>query len=151
VLAPEAASELLLSTQLAFGSAANERSAASGVKELAKTLWQSVPMREQRRLVDAVQRCGAELSYASLRIACRASAVRAALLVSGGLRAALAALPGLEPELEGVDLGSEPEFARACARSAALAETIRCVLSTPYLATLARALDETRRRGERVA
>jgi hypothetical protein len=151
VLAPEAASELLLSTQLAFGSASDERSAAGGVKELAKTLWQSVPMREQRKLAEAVQRCGAELSYASLRAACRASAVRAALLVSGGLSAALRSLPGLEPELEGVDLRSEPDFARACARSAALAETVRCVLSTPYLDTLARVLEETRRRGERVA
>jgi hypothetical protein len=151
VLAPDVGSELVLSSQLAFGSTSDERAAASSVKALAKTLWQSVPMREQRRLADAVRGCGIQLSYASLRACCRASAARAALLVSGGLRAALTALPQLEPELAGVDLREEAEFARACERSAAFAETIRCVLSTPYLDTLTRALDAALRRGERVA
>jgi hypothetical protein len=141
VLPKEDASDLLRAAQLAFDPALARSNSASGTsKELAAALWQSMPMREQQRMSQTLRNCRGELSYEVQHARTRASAARAALLTSGGLRAALHALPALETELTGLDLSLEADFVRGCQLSAALRETIRCALSPSYLDALARAL-----------
>jgi hypothetical protein len=140
VLSPEDAGDLLRAAQLAFDPALTRSSASSTAKELAAALWQSMPMREQRLMSEAIRSRQSELSYEVQRARTRASAARAALRTSGGLRAALLTLPKLETELGGLDLSNESDFALGCKRSAALGETVRCALSRVYLDALARAL-----------
>jgi hypothetical protein len=141
VLPKEDASDLLRAAQLAFDPALTRSSSANGTtKELAAALWQSMPMREQQLMSETIRSRQGELSYDLQHARTRALAARAALLTSGGLRAALHALPTLETELDGLDLSEEEDFGRGCRLSSALAETIRCALSETYLDALARAL-----------
>jgi hypothetical protein len=136
VLPRTEAVELIDAARLAFAPAL-ARHANAGSKELAAALWQSVPTRDQRVMADVLRRNDDALEYDALRARARSSAARAALLASGGLRFALTFLANTEPELEGVDLSSEPQFASACLGSPALAETIRCALSAPFMKALA--------------
>jgi hypothetical protein len=135
VLPQAEAVELIEAARLAFAPALS-RHANAGSKELAAALWQNVPTGEQRAMADALRRHDDALHYDALRARVRSSAARAALLASGGLRFALTFLASAEPELDGVDLSSEAQFASACLGSPALAETVRCALSAPFLATL---------------
>ncbi|MFI5309518.1 MAG: hypothetical protein ACHQ53_19335, partial [Polyangiales bacterium] len=139
-LPPEDAMSLIEAASQAFAPGATRELASSASKELASVLWQSVPTRDQRALTQLLYDHRASLEYAKLRSRTRALAARAALLASGGLRAALAALPTTEPELAGIDLRNEADFDLACERSPAVAETIRCALSRPYLDALAHTL-----------
>jgi len=135
VLPQSEAVELIEAARLAFAPALS-RHANAGSKELAAALWQSVPTREQRAMADSLRRNDKALEYDALRARVRSSAARAALLASGGLRFALSFLVTTEPELTGVDLSSEAQFASGCQGSPALAETVRCALSEPFLTTL---------------
>jgi len=103
-------------------------------------LWQSVPTREQRALTQLLFDHRASLAYPKLRARTRALAARAALLASGGMRAALATLPITESELARIDLRKQEDFDLACERSPAVAETVRCALSPAYLDALAQTL-----------
>jgi hypothetical protein len=140
VLGREDAIALLEAAQQAFAPDTSRGAPSSAAKELAAALWQSVPMREQRPMTEALHRNQHALDYEALRAGTRALAARAALLASGGLGAALRALPTMEPELTGLDLAREQDFALGCERSAALSQTVRCALSTPYLSVLSQAL-----------
>jgi hypothetical protein len=140
VLPADQGAELLSAARLAFAPGLTQDEPTAATKELAAALWQGVPTRQQRQMSDVLRRSHAELDYAALRGKSRSAAARAALLTSGGLRFALHLLARIEPELAGMDLSSEPQFATACQRSPALAETVRCALSEPFLAALGQAL-----------
>jgi tetratricopeptide (TPR) repeat protein len=140
VLPQAEAGELIEATRLAFAPALAQKGPSAATKELAAALWQSVPTREQRALADVLRRENSQLEYAALRARIRASAARAALLCSGALGFALPFLVAAEPELAGTDIASDTGFAAAVRTSSALAETVRCALSEPFLTALRSAL-----------
>ncbi len=140
VLPPEHAFALLEGSLQAFAPGLVRGTPSSASKELVAALWQNVPTREQRTLGESLRRNAEALQYPRLRARTRAVAARAALLASGGLRAALRQLASTESELADLDLGREEQFVLGCERCPALAETVRCALSEPYLSALGQTL-----------
>ena len=140
VLDAEGARDLLDAARLAFAPTPGASlDTALSAKELAATLWQSVPTGAQRELGDTLRRHAAELELPVLRARVRCAAARVALLASGSPRAAVQTLARMEPELAELDLSHEAGFSAACQRSALLADLVRTTFSPAYLDTLVQA------------
>ena len=138
VLDPDDGRDLLDAARLAFApSPGASLDMALAAKELATSLWQSVPSGSQRVLGETLRKHQDLLVVSDLRKRIRGTAARAALLASGSVRAAVTTLAHSEPELLEFDLSNEAGFMLGCQRSHALAEVVRLALSPAYLDTLA--------------
>ncbi len=109
-------------------------------KELASTLWHTVPMRMQAQMRDTIDAHYAAFDYDQLRRASILASHRAATFVIGDTRVALETVASLEtaPSIETVQ--TEDGFREACARSEAFLEVLRTALSETYLSLTAQVL-----------
>ncbi|HKU36679.1 MAG TPA: hypothetical protein VJR89_00995, partial [Polyangiales bacterium] len=132
VMLESEARELLAAMLAAFGPPGSARELDRAGKDLASQLWHAVPVRVQAQLRELVRTKLPHLVYEELRVAALASALRAGLLATHDVRAALQSV-AMREDLEIRDAES---FEAAYQRSPALREVIRAAFSDGYLAQL---------------
>jgi tetratricopeptide (TPR) repeat protein len=135
------ARDLLHAARLAFAPASapsrEQATVTPQIKELAASLWQNVPAREQRDITSALQTYRNELSLEALVLRAEATSARAGLLCSGNITEALRSVSKADPKLAGLNIQDATVFAEACKRSAAYAATVSCAVSSELRAALA--------------
>jgi hypothetical protein len=131
------ARDLLHASRLAFAPSSAEGTVTPQIKELAASLWQNVPAREQRDITSALQTYRRELSLEALVLRAEATSARAGLLCSGNVTEALRSVSKTDPKLAGLIIQDATLFAEACKRSAAYAATVSCAVSSELRAALA--------------
>ena len=136
-LPPQDARDLLLASALAFAPASADGSVTPQTKELAASLWQNVPAREQRDIASALKTHRRELALEALVARAETTAARAGLLCSGNITDALRAVAKTDPKLAGLTIQDAASFAEACKRSVAYAATVSCAVSPELRAALA--------------
>lgn len=131
------ARDLLHAAALAFAPATARGAASAPIKELAASLWQNVPAREQRDITTALTSYRDELALAALVARAETTGARAGLLCSGDITASLRAVSESDPQLLGLSIHDAASFAEACKRSAAYAATVSCAVGPELRAALA--------------
>lgn len=138
-LGAEDARDLLHAAALAFAPATVTAQGASTpqTKELAASLWQNVPAREQRDIAAALTEHRAELTLEALIARAELTSARAALACSGNITEALRSVARTDGKLAGLAIQDAAAFAEACKRSPAFAATVRCAVGPELRAALA--------------
>ncbi len=138
---PESEGRELVAAMLgAFGPPGSAETLDRAGKELASSLWHTVPVRVQAEMREFLEQHLAELDYDALRNQSTLAAHRAGLFVIGNVRLVLEALATLEPSLRNLDIHTELGFQNACHDSEVWSEIIRTALSEPYLSLVAQML-----------
>jgi tetratricopeptide (TPR) repeat protein len=134
VLEPADRQCVVESLTAAFGPPDGARDVSRQAVELASELWNTIPPKAQSELRDLVHACGGALDADALFADAQRAAVRAGLVVAGGVIASVAGLLWDEPTLAQAAPDTEAGYVAACRASAPLVELLRFALSDAYLA-----------------
>jgi hypothetical protein len=118
---------------LAFGSAEQERGSLASVANLAEVLWESIPVRSQRRLRELCDDAE-QLRYESALASAKTATRRAGLFVAGDVRVAIRETCADE-NIPTKVLDEADGLAALCSASRSVADLVRLATSPEYAET----------------